>query len=133
MPHCLFSLLSHAMLGLSQLCHRCHSRKCRKPDCRGLKESIEFDLRLQGEEKMKLSLSIDGLPMKGGAQLRADYDFLQYELKKMVPPNGKAVLLCRAPYGCLFQSWRLSQVYEPIRGSSYSHLPHQFRTAQSMS
>ncbi|ERN12374.1 hypothetical protein AMTR_s00025p00105600 [Amborella trichopoda] len=59
-----------------------------------------FDLLLQSEEKLKLSSRIDDLPLKGGVELRAEYEFLQFELKKMAPPNGKAVLLFRAPCGC---------------------------------
>ncbi|XP_020527037.1 uncharacterized protein At5g19025 isoform X2 [Amborella trichopoda] len=59
-----FLSLLFALLGLSQLCHR-HSRKCGKPNCRGLKKSMGFDLLLQSEEKLKLSSRIDDLPLKG--------------------------------------------------------------------
>ncbi|KAG9147319.1 hypothetical protein Leryth_020574 [Lithospermum erythrorhizon] len=43
---------------------------------------------------------IDELPWKGGSESNPDYECLRAELRKMAPPNGKAVLLFRAKCGC---------------------------------
>ncbi|KAE8673844.1 Detected protein of confused Function [Hibiscus syriacus] len=47
------------------------SRKCNRPGCKGLKKALEFDLQC-----------------------------LRAELRKMAPPNGRAVLLFLARCGC---------------------------------
>lgn len=64
---------------------------------------MEFDLQLQMEECVKtasLSREIDGLPWKGGSEENPDYECLRAELRKMAPPNGRAVLLFQAKCGC---------------------------------
>ncbi|GKV35374.1 hypothetical protein SLEP1_g43648 [Rubroshorea leprosula] len=84
-----------------ELCCGCRSRKCDKPGCKGLKKALEFDLQLQTEDCAKNgSKEIDKLPWKGGSEGNPDYDCLRAELRKMAPPNGRAVLLFRARCGC---------------------------------
>jgi hypothetical protein len=67
---------------------------------------MEFDLQLQREECFKLGKAnkavkeIDELPWKGGTECNPDYECLRAELRKMAPPNGRAVLLFRAKCGC---------------------------------
>ncbi|XP_047316298.1 uncharacterized protein At5g19025-like isoform X2 [Impatiens glandulifera] len=65
---------------------------------------MEFDLQLQTEECLrsgsKAVREIDGLPWKGGNETNPDYECLRAELRKMAPPNGRAVLLFRAKCGC---------------------------------
>ncbi|XP_060217706.1 uncharacterized protein At5g19025-like [Lycium barbarum] len=90
------------------------SRKCGKPGCKGLRRAMEFDLQLQGEEcflrsggcessnknNNKAVKEIDELPWKGGTENNPDYECLRAELRKMAPPNGRAVLLFRSRCGC---------------------------------
>ncbi|KAF2287848.1 hypothetical protein GH714_002948 [Hevea brasiliensis] len=78
------------------------SRKCEKSGCKGLKKAMEFDLQLQTEDCVKSSgaKEIDKLPWKGGSEGNPDYECLRAELRKMAPPNGRAVLLFRARCGC---------------------------------
>lgn len=89
-----------------EICCGRRSRKCGKVGCKGLKKAMEFDLQLQGEELFKLGKSnkavkeIDELPWKGGTECNPDYECLRAELRKMAPPNGRAVLLFRAKCGC---------------------------------
>lgn len=62
---------------------------------------MEFDLQLQTEESLKSGHNeIDRLPWKGGNESNPDYECLRAELRKMAPPNGRAVLLFRAKCGC---------------------------------
>uniref|UniRef100_A0A5B7B2B3 Ribosomal protein L34e superfamily protein n=1 Tax=Davidia involucrata TaxID=16924 RepID=A0A5B7B2B3_DAVIN len=80
----------------------CTSRTCGKPGCRGLRKAAEFDIQLETEECVKNSsnLSKDGVK-KGLFELHRDHHReLEMELKKMAPPNGRAVLLFRARCGC---------------------------------
>lgn len=84
-----------------ELCCGYRSRKCDNPGCKGLKKAMEFDLQLQTEECLKSSSKeIDMLPWKGGSEANPDYECLRSELRKMSPPNGRAVLLFRARCGC---------------------------------
>lgn len=86
------------------------SRRCGNPRCRGLKKAMEFDVQLQTEESVRAAAAapdaalwreIDGLPWKGGDQGNGpEYECLRVELRKMAPPNGRAVLLFRARCGC---------------------------------
>ncbi|XP_009777922.1 uncharacterized protein At5g19025-like isoform X1 [Nicotiana sylvestris] len=88
------------------------SRKCGKPGCKGLRRAMEFDLQLQGEEcflrsggadsssSSKAVREINELPWKGGSENNPDYECLRAELRKMAPPNGRAVLLFRSKCGC---------------------------------
>ncbi|KAM7278330.1 hypothetical protein ACFE04_005464 [Oxalis oulophora] len=86
------------------------SRRCDRPNCKGLNKALEFDLQLQTEETIKSNNSnsnnsnsnkeIDNLPWKGGSETNPDYECLRAELRKMAPVNGRAVLLFRARCGC---------------------------------
>ncbi|KAJ8510486.1 hypothetical protein OPV22_000920 [Ensete ventricosum] len=84
-------------------------RRCGNPRCRGLKKALEFDVQLQTEECIRSPdhsqsaawKEIDDLPWKGGQQgNNPDYECLRVELRRMAPPNGRAVLLFRARCGC---------------------------------
>ncbi|KAG6758929.1 hypothetical protein POTOM_035392 [Populus tomentosa] len=78
------------------------SRKCHQPGCKGFKKAIEFDLQLQTEDCLKSTAAndVDKLPWKGGTVSNPDYECLRAELRKMAPPNGRAVLLFRSKCGC---------------------------------
>ncbi|KAF8387994.1 hypothetical protein HHK36_026660 [Tetracentron sinense] len=85
----------------AEICCSYRSRKCGKLGCKGLKNAMEFDIQLQTEECLKSSSKeIDKLPWKGGKEGNPDYECLRSELRKMAPPNGRAVLLFRARCGC---------------------------------
>ncbi|XP_042373662.1 uncharacterized protein At5g19025-like isoform X1 [Zingiber officinale] len=84
-------------------------RRCGRPRCLGLKKALEFDVQLQTEECIRSPdpvqstawKGIDDLPWKGGQQgNNPDYECLRAELRRMAPPNGRAVLLFRARCGC---------------------------------
>eukprot|EP00258_Populus_trichocarpa_P045766 XP_024461785.1 uncharacterized protein At5g19025 [Populus trichocarpa] len=85
-----------------EFCCGPRSRKCDKPGCKGLKKAIEFDLQLQTEDCAKSTAGddVDKLPWKGGTESNPDYECLRAELRKMAPPNGRAILLFRAKCGC---------------------------------
>ncbi|KAF4378838.1 hypothetical protein G4B88_008308 [Cannabis sativa] len=84
-----------------EFCCGSRSRKCDKPGCQGLKNAMEFDLKLQKEDAIKNgSKEIDRLPWKGGSEANPDYECLRSELRKMAPPNGRAILLFRTRCGC---------------------------------
>lgn len=99
-------------IGLSVLCAAlatwgvvaCTTRKCGNPNCKGLKKAAEFDIQLETEDCVKNSpsLSKDGGGVKKGLfELPRDHHReLEAELKKMAPPNGRAVLILRARCGC---------------------------------
>lgn len=85
----------------------CTGRKCGNANCKGLKNSVEFDIQLETEDCVKNcsgsgSLGGDGDGVKkglfelGGHQNRE----LEAQLRKMAPPNGRAVLILRAKCGC---------------------------------
>lgn len=76
--------------------------KCGNPNCRGLQKSPEFDIQVETEDCVKDSTSyvIEG---GGKAIFKLSQDHhreLEAELKKLAPPNGKAVLVFRARCGC---------------------------------
>ncbi|XP_019185499.1 PREDICTED: uncharacterized protein At5g19025-like [Ipomoea nil] len=80
----------------------CTNKKCGKPGCKGLRKAAEFDIELQTEDCVK-SLKCAGKNgvKKGLFELPRDHHLeLEAELKKMAPPNGRAVLLFRARCGC---------------------------------
>ncbi|XP_010278648.1 PREDICTED: uncharacterized protein At5g19025-like isoform X2 [Nelumbo nucifera] len=84
-----------------EICCSYRSRKCENPGCKGLKKAREYDIQLQTEECLKSSSKeIDNLPWKGGSEGNPDYECLRSELRKMAPPNGRAVLLFRVKCGC---------------------------------
>uniref|UniRef100_A0A6N2LQR1 Ribosomal protein L34e superfamily protein n=1 Tax=Salix viminalis TaxID=40686 RepID=A0A6N2LQR1_SALVM len=85
-----------------EFCCGPRSRKCDQPGCKGLKKATEFDLQLQTEDCAKSTAGddVDKLPWKGGTESNPDYECLRAELRKMAPPNGRAILLFRAKCGC---------------------------------
>ncbi|XP_038722244.1 uncharacterized protein At5g19025-like isoform X2 [Tripterygium wilfordii] len=85
---------------LLDFCCGSRSRRCDRPGCKGLKKALEFDLQLQTEESIRSAKDIDALPWKGGSESNPDYECLRAELRKMAPPNGRAVLLFRSRCGC---------------------------------
>lgn len=100
----------YGCLGLSMMCVImaawaivvCTSRKCGNPSCLGLWKAAEFDIQLETEECVKNSnvLVKDGVK-KGLFELPRDHHReLEAELKKIAPPNGRAVLIFRARCGC---------------------------------
>ncbi|XP_051125214.1 uncharacterized protein At5g19025 [Andrographis paniculata] len=89
-----------------EICCGHRSRRCGKKDCKGLKKEMEFDLQLQGEDLLRIGngnksvRDVNELPWKGGTEDNPDYECLRAELRKMAPPNGRAVLLFRDKCGC---------------------------------
>ncbi|XP_027359281.1 uncharacterized protein At5g19025-like [Abrus precatorius] len=82
----------------------CTTRKCGNPNCKGLRKAAEFDIQLETEDCVKnspnSSMTKDGVK-KGLFELPRDHHReLEAELKKMAPPNGRAVLVLRARCGC---------------------------------
>ncbi|KAK2655330.1 hypothetical protein Ddye_008382 [Dipteronia dyeriana] len=96
----------------------CTTRKCGNRNCKGLRKAAEFDIQLETEECVKNSSPSvkDGGGGGGGGggvgggvggvkrglfELPRDHHReLEAELKKMAPPNGRAVLIFRARCGC---------------------------------
>ncbi|KAI3469506.1 hypothetical protein Pfo_026169 [Paulownia fortunei] len=89
-----------------EICCGHRSRRCEKKGCKGLKKAMEFDLQLQGEDLLRIGngnkavKDVNELPWKGGSEDNPDYECLRAELRKMAPPNGRAVLLFRDKCGC---------------------------------
>ncbi|KAK4712448.1 hypothetical protein R3W88_006961 [Solanum pinnatisectum] len=78
-------------------------RGCGRPGCRRLKKAAEFDIQLETEDSLKKSNLIPktGGVKKGIFKLPRDYhQELESELKRMAPPNGRAVLVYRGRCGC---------------------------------
>ncbi|CAH8324106.1 unnamed protein product [Eruca vesicaria subsp. sativa] len=76
----------------------CTMHRCGKPNCKGLRKAVEFDIQIETEECIKSSNS-NG--KRGRVELpRVHHRELEAELKKMAPPNGRAVLVFRARCGC---------------------------------
>lgn len=76
-------------------------QKCGSPQCRGLRKAAEFDIELETEEFLKNSGSTNEVSRKGLFELPRDHHRkLETELKKMAPPNGRAVLVYKARCGC---------------------------------
>ncbi|CAN8260723.1 unnamed protein product [Cochlearia groenlandica] len=80
----------------------CTMQRCGKPDCKGLRKAVEFDIQLETEDCVKSSSSNNNNNGKRGmcALPRVHHRELEAELKKMAPPNGRAVLVFRARCGC---------------------------------
>lgn len=79
----------------------CTSRKCGNPNCKGLRKAAEFDIQLETEECVRNSNMKDGGVKRGLFELHRDHHReLEAELKKMAPPNGRAVLVFKARCGC---------------------------------
>ncbi|KAL5722841.1 hypothetical protein ACHQM5_006312 [Ranunculus cassubicifolius] len=98
---CIGISLSFAFLA-TLLAFNSIDNKCGNPNCRGLQKSPEFDIQIETEDCVKDSTSyvIEG---GGKAIFKLSQDHhkeLEAELKKLAPPNGKAVLVFRARCGC---------------------------------
>lgn len=81
----------------------CTMQRCGKPNCKGLRKAVEFDIQLETEECVKSSNSNgkNNNNKRGMFELpRVHHRELEAELKKMAPPNGRAVLVFRARCGC---------------------------------
>ncbi|VVA96107.1 unnamed protein product [Arabis nemorensis] len=79
----------------------CTMQRCGKPNCKGLRKAVEFDIQLETEECVKSSNNNGKNNKKGMFELpRVHHRELEAELKKMAPPNGRAVLVFRARCGC---------------------------------
>ncbi|XP_031477809.1 uncharacterized protein At5g19025-like [Nymphaea colorata] len=78
------------------------TRKCDNPNCRGLRKSAEFDIQLEPEECIKNSQSAsrDDYGGRGLFELGDKHKDLEEDLRKLAPPNGRAVLIFRAKCGC---------------------------------
>ncbi|KAL0348793.1 UNVERIFIED_CONTAM: hypothetical protein Sangu_1107100 [Sesamum angustifolium] len=102
----LFVISFVAFVVFFEICCGQRSRRCGKKGCKGLKKAMEFDLQLQGEDMLRIGngnkavKDVDELPWKGGSEDNPDYECLRAELRKMAPPNGRAVLLFRDKCGC---------------------------------
>nr|TKW26648.1 hypothetical protein SEVIR_3G204000v2 [Setaria viridis] len=92
-----------AVLAWDAAAHR--ARRCGRPRCRGLRKAVEYDIQLETEECVR------GLPHAGGgvaaaaparpaSEIGDDHRELEAVLRKMAPPNGRTVLIFRAPCGC---------------------------------
>ncbi|CAM0954930.1 unnamed protein product [Alopecurus aequalis] len=87
-----------------------HARKCGRPRCHGLRKAVEFDIQLETEEcvRGRMTTPLAGrasalLAAAAGArsvELGEEHKELEAELRKMAPPNGRSVLIFRAPCGC---------------------------------
>ncbi|KAL6610403.1 hypothetical protein ACP70R_040372 [Stipagrostis hirtigluma subsp. patula] len=92
-----------AVLAWEAASHR--ARRCGRPRCRGLRKAVEFDIQLETEECVR-RLPPPPCPGGGGGaasppvQLGDEHRELEAELRKMAPPNGRTVLIFRAPCGC---------------------------------
>ncbi|KAI3936153.1 hypothetical protein MKX01_021433 [Papaver californicum] len=105
----------YVFLGLSMfftimaawMIYKCSSIRCEKPNCLGLRKAAEFDIQIETEDCAKKSSSSSSSVVKEGSggkgllQLSIDrHRELEAELRKIAPPNGRAVLVFRARCGC---------------------------------
>ncbi|KAJ4959818.1 hypothetical protein NE237_019728 [Protea cynaroides] len=78
-------------------------KKCRIPNCRGLRNSVEFDIQIETEENLKNSISSvrKDSNVQGLLELvQEHHKELENELRKMAPANGRAIIVFRARCGC---------------------------------
>lgn len=99
-------LLLLLLLSLDGSGRRRRRGRCQNPSCKGLRDAVEFDVKVQTEEEARGAVNeewreIGELPWKGGGQGdNPDYECVRKELRRMAPANGRAVLLFRARCGC---------------------------------
>ncbi|RDY08183.1 hypothetical protein CR513_07621, partial [Mucuna pruriens] len=117
-----FLLFFALSLAAADFCCGARSRRCQRSGCKGLKKAMEFDLQIQrfGSASASGSGDIDKLPWKGGTEGNPDYECLRSELRKMAPPNGRALLLFRAPCGCPIAKLEASG---PKKGKRHKRTP----------
>ncbi|KAF8703704.1 hypothetical protein HU200_031786 [Digitaria exilis] len=94
-----------AVLAWDAAAHR--ARRCGRPRCRGLRKAVEYDIQLETEECVRgllpLPYAAVGWPAataRPGSEFGGDHRELEAVLRKMAPPNGRTVLILRAPCGC---------------------------------
>ncbi|RLM98260.1 hypothetical protein C2845_PM06G18080 [Panicum miliaceum] len=96
-----------AVLAWDAAAHR--ARRCGRPRCRGLRKAVEYDIQLETEECVRGLLPPAPAPHAGGggaaparpaSEIGDDHRELEAVLRKMAPPNGRTVLIFRAPCGC---------------------------------
>ncbi|CAN6327818.1 unnamed protein product [Urochloa humidicola] len=97
-----------AVLAWDAAAHR--ARRCGRPRCRGLRKAVEYDIQLETEECVRGLLPPPAHVGGGGGAAAAaarpaseigdDHRELEAVLRKMAPPNGRTVLIFRAPCGC---------------------------------
>ncbi|XP_073296162.1 uncharacterized protein [Primulina huaijiensis] len=80
----------------------CTDRRCGKRGCCGLHNAPEFDIQIETEDCLKKPDMLEKAALNRGLfELHRDHHReLEAELKKMAPPNGRAVLVFRARCGC---------------------------------
>ncbi|CAL4901361.1 unnamed protein product [Urochloa decumbens] len=88
-----------AVLAWDAAAHR--ARRCGRPRCRGLRKAVEYDIQLETEECVRGLLPPQShAGGGGGTEIGDDHRELEAVLRKMAPPNGRTVLIFRAPCGC---------------------------------
>jgi hypothetical protein len=88
-----------AVLAWDAAAHR--ARRCGRPRCRGLRKAVEYDIQLETEECVRgLPHAGGGAPARPPSDVGDDHRELEAVLRKMAPPNGRTVLIFRAPCGC---------------------------------
>lgn len=99
---CLGLSISFAVIALLAITVCATGRGCGRPGCRRLKKAAEFDIQLETEDCLKKSNFTPKIGVKKGLfKLPRDYhQELEAELKRMAPPNGRAVLVFRGRCGC---------------------------------
>ena len=94
-------------------------RKCDNPDCRGLSKAMKLDIQLETEDCVKSSPTNELQLWNRGHIIGPGHDQreLEAELRRMAPPNGRAVLICRAPCGCPAARFEASGSKKAVRRS----------------
>lgn len=108
---CLGLSMFFAVLALLAVTVCTSGKGCGRTGCRRLKRAAEFDIQLETEDRVKKSnLSPkNGRVKKGIFRLPVDYhQELEVELKRMAPPNGKAILVYRGRCGCCIGTMEVS-------------------------
>ncbi|KAJ8546052.1 hypothetical protein K7X08_018635 [Anisodus acutangulus] len=99
---CLGLSILFAVIALLAITVCTTGKGCGKPGCRRLRKAAEFDIQLETEDCLKKSnFSAKNGIKKGLFKLPRDHhQELEAELKRMAPPNGRAVLVFRGRCGC---------------------------------
>ncbi|XP_060194453.1 uncharacterized protein At5g19025 [Lycium barbarum] len=99
---CLGLSILFAVIALLAMTVCTTGKGCGKPGCRRLRKAAEFDIQLETEDCVKkTNFSAKNGVKKGMFKLPRDHhQELEAELKRMAPPNGRAVLVFRGRCGC---------------------------------